>query len=296
VGAKQVKAQKKQSWASRFITVDGLQFHYLEAGPSDAEPVVLLHSGEYGAAAEFSWEYSIDALAETFHVIAPDFIGYGHSSKVFDFADPLGFRIRTIRRFCEAMNITEAQFMGNSMGGTLMCYVATQEKVSWPMRTMVLVSGGGNPLDNEYRRIVQDFDGTFQKMDSMTVLTFTRRWYDDEYIERRVEMSKVVGAWECTAAPRFRAPFRESRSEFSAFWQMRYENIKIPTILFAAGNDKFREPGFEKELIKRIAGLECHVFPDAGHMLHIEFPERFNKLCLDFLTRHRVPDTSRGKD
>ena len=48
-------------------------------------------------------------------------IGYGHSAKVFDFGDPLGFRIRMVRRFCEEMGIAEAQFGGNSMGGTLMC-------------------------------------------------------------------------------------------------------------------------------------------------------------------------------
>src|SRR5579863_2999542 len=89
------------------------------------------------------WEKNIGALATEFHVIARDMIGYGHSAKVFDFGDPLGFRIRTMRRFCKEMHIAEAQFMGNSMGGTLIRYVASQDEVVWPMRTMVLVSGGG---------------------------------------------------------------------------------------------------------------------------------------------------------
>jgi pimeloyl-ACP methyl ester carboxylesterase len=273
-------------WASRFITVDGLQFRYLEAGPTEAETVVLLHSGEYGASAEFSWEKNIGALAKEFHVIAPDMIGYGHSAKVFDFGDPLGFRIRTVRRFCKEMHIAEAQFMGNSMGGTLMCYVASQGEVVWPMRTVVLVSGGGNPLENEYRTFIQQYDGTFENMDAHTALTFTHRWYDDDYITRRVKMSKVPGAWECVAAARFRA-FREKRSEFGVFRHIRYENIRIPTVLFAGGVDRFREPGYEKELARRIPDFECHVFQQAGHMLHIEFAERFDALALEFLVRHR---------
>lgn len=274
-------------WASRFITVDGLRFRYLEAGPSEAQPVVLLHSGEFGASAEFSWEKNLAALATKFHVIAPDMLGYGHSAKVFDFGDPLGFRIRTVRRFCEEMQIADAHFMGNSMGGTLMCYVASQDEVLWPMRTMVLASGGGNPLENEYRTFIQHYDGSFENMDAHTALTFTRRWYDDQYITRRVEMSKVAGAWECVSAARLRAPFREHRSEFGVFRQIRYENIRISTVLFAGGADKFREPGYEKELAKRIPNFEYHVFPEAGHMLHIEFAERFNALALDFLERHR---------
>src|SRR6476619_5800494 len=126
------------AWKERDIEVDGMNFHYLEAGDPDAETIVLLHAGEYGAAAEFTWEYFVPAAAKSFHVIAPDMIGYGHASKLFDFADPLGFRIKTVRRFCEALGIDQAQFVGNSMGGTLMCYVATMDEVQWPMRTMVL--------------------------------------------------------------------------------------------------------------------------------------------------------------
>jgi hypothetical protein len=44
---------------SRFCRVDGVRTHYLEAG--EGEPVVLLHSAEYDASAELSWERKIAA-------------------------------------------------------------------------------------------------------------------------------------------------------------------------------------------------------------------------------------------
>jgi enterochelin esterase-like enzyme len=61
----------------------------------------------------------------------------------------------------------------------------------------------------------------------------------------------------------------------------------VPLYLSAGGVDKFGEPGYENELARRIPDFEFHVFQGAGHMLHIEFAERFNALALDFLVGHR---------
>ena len=68
---------------SRYVDVDGVRTHYREAGSSPV--VVLLHSGEFGACAELSWEFNIGPLARHFRVIAPDWLGFGQTDKVHDF-------------------------------------------------------------------------------------------------------------------------------------------------------------------------------------------------------------------
>lgn len=275
-----------REWVDRQIHVDGLRFRYLEAGPSDAETVVLLHSGEYGASAEFSWEYNIPTLAREYHVLAPDMIGFGLSSKLFDFEDPLGFRLRTVQMFCDALNVDGAHFLGNSFGGTLACYAATLDECPWPMRSLLCASAGGRPAENDSRRFIQDYDGSAERMDAIQLLTFTRRWYDDEYIERRVAMSRVTGGWECASAARLKAPFREPNSEFAPFRDLPYERIAVPTLVFAGGADQFREPGYALELGERIPDVEVVVMPEAGHMAHIEFADEFNQTALSFLRSH----------
>jgi pimeloyl-ACP methyl ester carboxylesterase len=65
------------------LEVDGLITSYLQAGTGPT--VLLLHSGEYGASAELSWEYTIPVLSRRYHVIAPDWLGYGGTAKVHDF-------------------------------------------------------------------------------------------------------------------------------------------------------------------------------------------------------------------
>ena len=67
------------------------------------------------------------------------------------------------------------------------------------------------------------------------------------------------------------------------FVRFAMKNISIPTRCFLpAEPTSSASLGYEKELAKRIPNFECHVFPHVGHMLHIEFAERFNGLALAF--------------
>ena len=87
--------------ASRFVAVDGIRTHYLEAGSGPV--LVLLHSGEFGGSAELCWEFNIPALSQHFQVIAPDWLGYGETDKLFDFADMWQRRVDHITRFLQVV-------------------------------------------------------------------------------------------------------------------------------------------------------------------------------------------------
>lgn len=60
----------------RYATVDGHRLFYREAGPADAPVVVLLHGFPTSS---FMFRELIPALAERYHVIAPDHLGFGFS-------------------------------------------------------------------------------------------------------------------------------------------------------------------------------------------------------------------------
>ncbi len=67
-----------------YLDVDGLRVHYVDEGPRDAAPVLLLHG-------EPSWSYlyrtMIPLLTDAGHrVVAPDMIGFGRSDKPADAA------------------------------------------------------------------------------------------------------------------------------------------------------------------------------------------------------------------
>jgi pimeloyl-ACP methyl ester carboxylesterase len=60
----------------RYATVQGRQLFYRDAGPPDAPVVVLLHGFP---ASSFMFRNLIPVLADRYHVIAPDHLGFGFS-------------------------------------------------------------------------------------------------------------------------------------------------------------------------------------------------------------------------
>jgi esterase/lipase len=61
----------------RTLSVEGLEIFYREAGPRDAPTVLLLHGFP---SSSHMFRNLIPMLADKYHVVAPDFPGYGQSS------------------------------------------------------------------------------------------------------------------------------------------------------------------------------------------------------------------------
>jgi pimeloyl-ACP methyl ester carboxylesterase len=68
----------------RTVRVDGLSIFYREAGPKDAPTILLLH-GLPSSSRMF--QPLLTRLADSYHLVAPDYPGYGHS----DWPDPKQF-------------------------------------------------------------------------------------------------------------------------------------------------------------------------------------------------------------
>ena len=61
----------------RTLNMDGLEIFFREAGPRDAPTVLLLHGFP---SSSHMFRNLIPMLADKYHVVAPDFPGYGESS------------------------------------------------------------------------------------------------------------------------------------------------------------------------------------------------------------------------
>ena len=104
---------------------------------------------------------------------------------------------------------------------------------------------------------------------------------DDAYIDRRHKLSIEPGAWECTAAARFKAPWRE-RSAFAPP-KPDYSGIKCPVLLVTGALDPLRAPGFGPKLQAEVPGAQLHVFENAAHCPHIDEADAFNGIGVKFL-------------
>jgi alpha-beta hydrolase superfamily lysophospholipase len=80
----------------RTAQIDGLSIFYREAGPKDAPTLLLLH-GLPSSSRMF--EPLFARLADRYHLVAPDYPGFGHS----DWPDPKKFAY-TFDHYAEIMN------------------------------------------------------------------------------------------------------------------------------------------------------------------------------------------------
>lgn len=271
------------AWDSRYLDVGGIRTHYLQAGQGPT--LVLLHSGEFGGCAELSWEHNIGTLAGHFRVIAPDWLGFGKTDKLYDFAQGHRRLLSHMAAFLREMRIEEADFVGNSMGGTFLARVAASPQPLFPIRRLVLASGGGFAPDNAARRALLDYDCTPDAMRALLRAAFhdPRFAADDAYVQRRLALTLEPGVWECAAAARFRSPAGSAPPQFGKPDDIAYEQIAAPTLIVAGADDQLRLPGYADELHRRIRGSQIKVLADCGHCPNIEQPAEFNAAVLAFL-------------
>jgi pimeloyl-ACP methyl ester carboxylesterase len=276
-------------YRSRFIEIDGMRTHYLEAG--EGPSVVLLHSGEFGGCAELSWEYLIPDLARHFRVIAPDWLGFGKTAKVHDFESKRARMMSHLVRFVQVLALEHSYFIGNSMGASFLLAMAAEKPCRLPIKKLAAISGGGFMPDNEHRRNLLSYDGSSQAMVALLKAIFENPvWYTDgAYVERRRQMSLLPGAWESVAAARFKSPVTEARSEFGQPDLIPYSQIAAPTLLIAGAKDRLREPGYAAPVAAKIPDGHYVVLPSSGHCPQIEDPKAVFGHLLTFLGTAHPP-------
>jgi 2-hydroxymuconate-semialdehyde hydrolase len=211
-------------------------------------------------------------------------LGFGQSAKVIDFVDGRGMRIRHVARFCEALGVDSAHFVGNSMGAINLLTDATSEIPLLPVRSLVIICGGGEIQQNRHFEALQEYDATREAMRRIVEALFHDAGYpaDDDYVGRRYESSTAPGAWEAVAAARFRRPGSSRPPTPSS--ARAYERIEVPTLVVEGGDDKLLPAGWAAEIAKQIRDGRSVVVEGAGHCPQIEQSSAVNELLLDFLS------------
>ena len=135
--------------AYRTVNIDGLDIFYREAGPKDAPTILLLHGFPTSS---HMFRNLIPALADEFHLVAPDYPGFGHSS-----APPVGQFDYTfdkladvVEKFTEKIGLKKYTLYVQDYGAP----VGYRLAVRHPERVTALVVQNGNAyeegLDNDF--------------------------------------------------------------------------------------------------------------------------------------------------
>jgi pimeloyl-ACP methyl ester carboxylesterase len=103
--------------AHRYATVNGIQYHYAEAG--SGPPVILLHGFPE---LWYSWRHQLVALAEAgYHAVAPDLRGFGGSAVTDNVKDYSLFQHASdVKALIDHLHAREVTVIGHDWGANLM--------------------------------------------------------------------------------------------------------------------------------------------------------------------------------
>jgi pimeloyl-ACP methyl ester carboxylesterase len=105
----------------KFLSVNGLQMHYVEWGLADRPAMVLLHGFQSHA---HTWNTFSAAMADTYHVLALDQRGHGDTAWAPDGNYTSEAFVRDIVDVMDALQAAPAIVVGHSMGGRHAAMVA----------------------------------------------------------------------------------------------------------------------------------------------------------------------------
>src|SRR5205085_7444234 len=111
-----------------FVSVDGLNLHYVSAG--SGRPVVLIH-GNPGSHQDYMLGM-FDKLSRSFHVVAFDRPGHGYSERHDSVTTTVEVQAQLIRDALRKLSIEKPVIVGHSWGGSLAlaAAVAYQKELS----------------------------------------------------------------------------------------------------------------------------------------------------------------------
>jgi pimeloyl-ACP methyl ester carboxylesterase len=285
---------------SEFITLRGLRTHVRHWGEPDAPVLFMLH-GWMDVSASF--QFVVDHFANDWHVIAPDWRGFGQTERVHSdcywFADYLGDLDALLDHYCQDQPVT---LVGHSMGGNVAGIYAGVR----PHRVAKLVNLEGFGLaatqpsmaPERYAKWLDELREpptmrgyeTIEGVVSRLMKTNPRLAPDRaQFLASHWAAPNADGLWEILGDPahKITGATLYRVDEVLACW----EKIRAPVLWVEAeesdlwrwmgGRDKVRA-----ELDQRraaIADVKTAVIKDAGHMVHHDQPELLARLIEDFL-------------
>jgi pimeloyl-ACP methyl ester carboxylesterase len=278
------------------MTVDGVGVFYREAGPKDAVTIVLLH-GFPSSSREF--DTLIPLLATRYHLIAPDFPGFGRSDAPPPSSYPYTFDnlARTISALLTQLKIGKCVFFLRDYGGP----VGFRIMLAHPERVQALIIQNANVyhegLGAKWAGIAQywadpkahpdvfdtfvSFAATEQRHTLGT--SHPERYNPDTWMDEYVHLSKP-GQREIQAALLY--DYRTNVASYAA-WQAWLRRHKPPTLVVWGRNDpSFIAPGGEA-FRHDLPDAEIHVL-DAGHFALDEKNDDIASLILAFLAKHSL--------
>lgn len=269
----------------RLVQVDGLTWHYLQAGAG--QPLVLVH-GLLGHS--FSWRQTLPALAREYEVFAVDLPGSGNSDRppgdVF-----LRATSKRLLRFLDALEISRCDMLGTSYGGAVAIMAASLS----PKRVeRLILAEPVNPWSSHGKLLALFLSNSVIAPVLLRVAPHLGM-LQDFYFQRLFGDTRRIrpGSLEGYMRPLLRSGILEHKLRLLRTWNRDLAELRsaipqvqdIPTLLIWGDQDAAVSLSSAQELKRHFRDCRMLILEGIGHLPYEEAPDEFNRAVLAFLRK-----------
>lgn len=266
---------------TRFLSLPGGVTAYLEEGAGTL-PVILVHGF---AGFMYMWRQVQSRLAAHARVVALDLWGFGASARPPHLA-PDDW-VRQLIQFMDALDIPQAVLVGHSLGGRVVLTAVAQyparvrgvvlissDGAGWPLGFQLVWAVAHTPLAALILHRVRRHTELLRLLLQNAYASHQVTHAEVREFQRFMRVRGTARAW--TAASR-RYPGNDLHQLIP--------QVRCPTALLWGADDHVIPLCHALRLLGELPDAELLIFPDAGHMLHLEHPDHVSEYLLQFLER-----------
>lgn len=303
--------------AYKTVAIDGLDIFYREAGPKTAPTLLLLHGFPTSS---HMFRDLIPALADKYHVVAPDYPGFGNSSmpKANEFDYSFDNLASVVEKFTEKVGLTKYSLYLMDYGAPIGFRIAAKH----PDRIETLIIQNGNAynegIDNIFWEPIKEYwkdRGAVNKGLDNAFWKNVKTAYDNPNLpnEDALRFVTTLGAtkWQYTNGVRNVEAIspdtwghvqplldREGNQEIQLqlfysygtnpplypLWQEYFRKHQPPTLIVWGAKDAIFPAAGAEPYKRDLKNLEFHLF-DTGHFALEEDGQEIANLIRGFLDR-----------
>ena len=283
----------------RTVEIEGQEIFYREAGPADAPTILLLHGFPTSS---HMFRNLIPALADEFHVIAPDYPGYGNSAMppLDEFEYSFAHFARIVETLTDRLGVERYSLYLMDYGAPVGFRLAT----SRPERVEALIVQNGNAYEEGLREFWDPIkaywaDPTADNavpLRGLLTLDATKWQYTNG-----VRDAEVISPdnWTVDQALLDRsgndeiqlAMFYDYRTNVPLYpqWQQYLRSYQPPTLIVWGANDYIFPAEGAHPYKRDLKDVEFHLL-ETGHFALEEDGDQIARLIRSFLHRKVAPD------
>ena len=247
---------------------DDLNVSYLENSTKSDKTLVLIHG--FGVSKE-NWLLLADELDDKYHLIIPDLIGHGDSSKPMDIDYSIANQAKLLRKFLVKFKEKNIVLVGNSMGGA----VALEYAYRYNAKSLILLNSLGLQVERSYvdklgaKKAKELYLNvcSIEKMKEIIDLAYVKPPYIPDILLE--ELTKI----KCQ-----NSKLEEYKYSFILDEELNVKDnltdkakaIKIPTLIIWGREDKLISIKNAEAFHKYIKNSKLVVFDNIGHMPMLE--------------------------